>query len=84
MKMENIMEVTVLRFPVIAREESGVPEVIPIIIRKDQLQAAQLVGQSSKELIHRIFNRNGYAVLDIGKADRRTIKVNLDDLWGCD
>jgi len=52
-----------------------------IVLSKQQLQAAQMVGQSSKELIHRIYNRAGYTVLEIGKAERREIPMNLEALF---
>lgn len=35
-----------------------------IVFTLDQLHAAQIVGQSSKELIMRAFGRQGYKVLD--------------------
>ena len=46
-----------------------------------QLQAAQLVGQSSNELIHRLFNRQGYKVLEIGKPVKKEIVVDLTELY---
>lgn len=50
-----------------------------IVFSKHQLQAAQIIGQSSKQLIYRAYNAQGYTVLDIGKAD----KVEADlDLYG--
>ena len=45
----------------------------------------QLVGQSSKELIMRAFGRQGYKVLDIGRAERRQATLHLDGLfWEAD
>ena len=56
-----------------------------IVLTKEQLQAAQLVGQSSKELIMRAFERQGYKVLDIGRAERREATLRLDGLfWEAD
>lgn len=52
-----------------------------IVLDKTQLQAAQLVGQSSKELIHRICDRAGLLVLDIGRAEKRTVILDLDELY---
>ncbi len=51
-------------------------------LTKEQLRAAGIVEQSSKELIHRICNREGYTVLNIGKPERKTLEVNLNELWG--
>ena len=45
---------------------------------QDQLHAADLVGQSSKELITRLYNREGYKVLEIGKAEKQSGELNLE------
>lgn len=82
MQIESTIQIAVLRFPVTVQEGENGSIVIPVILTKEQLQAAQIVGQSSKELIHRICNRKGYTVLDIGKAERKTLEVNLNELWG--
>ena len=52
-----------------------------IVLDKQQLQAAQIVGQSSKELICRQYERQGCTVLDIGKPERREITLNLEELY---
>lgn len=52
-----------------------------VVLDKRQLQAAQLVGQSSKELIHRLAERQGFKVLEIGIPTKRTINVNLEELY---
>lgn len=52
-----------------------------IVFTKQQLQAAHLVGQSSKELIHRAFNREGFTVLDIGKAMKTSVELDLAGLF---
>ena len=81
MKIESMIQIATLRFPVTVHEGKNESAVIPVILTKEQLQAAQIVGQSSKELICRIFNREGYTVLDIGKPERKTLEVNLNELW---
>lgn len=56
-----------------------------IVLTKEQLQAAQLVGQSSLELIRRYYNRQGFKVLEIGKPERREATLHLDGLfWEAD
>jgi hypothetical protein len=52
-----------------------------VVLTKEQLQAAQLVGQSSKELIYRICNRQGYNVGEIGTPTKREITLNLEELY---
>ena len=54
--MKTNISIEARRFPVTLRDERT-GEIIQssIILDKQRLQAAQLVGQSSKELIHRCF-----------------------------
>lgn len=52
-----------------------------IVFTKQQLQAAQLCGQSSKELIYRHYNRAGFTVLDIGKATKCEAQLDLEGLF---
>ena len=78
----NTIQIFALRFPVTVQGGETGSNVIPVILTKEQLRAAGIVEQSSKELIHRICNREGYTVLDIGKPERKTLEVNLNELWG--
>ena len=39
-----------------------------------------MVGQSSKELIERLCERQGYTVIEIGQPDKVTVTVDLDKL----
>ena len=52
-----------------------------VVFTKPQLTAAQVVNQSSRELIHRIYNRAGYTVLDIGKATKCEAQLDLEGLF---
>ena len=61
------------RFPVTIRDGRTGAEMQD----KAQIQAAQLVGLSSKELILDHYNRHGFRVLDIGKAEKGRIEVEL-------
>lgn len=80
MNANIIMEVR--RFPVDIRDErTGVVSRDYIVLDKPMLHAAQMVGQSSKDLIQRIYNRQGFRVLEIGKAERRSISISLEELW---
>lgn len=80
--MKNIITIEARCFPVVVQ---GTTESIKhkdsIVLSKEQLQAAQLVGQSSKELINRIYNRKGFEVLNIGKPEKKSINIDLSDLW---
>lgn len=78
--MKNIITIEARRFPVTLDDYST----DHIILSKEQLQAAQIVGQSSLELIGRIYKRQGYEVFDIGKAEKKTISLDLEKLWEVD
>ena len=80
--MKTIINIAVRAFPVtIVDERTGKESQDTIILTKEQLQAAQDVGQSSKELIYRRYNRLGFRVLDVGKAEKRVLTVDLDELF---
>ncbi len=80
--MRTEYELHVRCFPTVIEErETGAQRCDYIVLDKSQLQAAQLVGQSSKELIHRLYGRQGYNVLEIGTPTKRTIGLNLEELY---
>ena len=54
-----------------------------IVLDLDTLHIAQQMGESSHEVILRAYNRQGYKVLDIGKAIKRTITLDLKELYKC-
>ena len=81
--MNTFVPVEVRRFSVTVKNGSGEIVEDTIILTKRQLQAAQLVGQSSKELIHRLYQRHGFRVIDIGRAEKKTVTVDLNALWNC-
>lgn len=80
--MVTYQDIHLRRFTVqIKDERTGETRQDAIVLSKQQLQAAQLVGQSSKELICRAYSRKGYTVLDIGKAEKRTIPLDLEGVF---
>ena len=81
--MKNEIALHLRQFPVLAHDHrAGEVEAITITLAKQQLQAAQIVGQSSKELIERLCDRQGYSVIEIGTPDRHTVILDLDKLVG--
>lgn len=79
--MKNEITLALRVFPVLAHDRrTGQEKTITLPITKKQLQAAQIVGQSSKELVERLLNRRGYTVLEIGKPDKFTLTLDLDEL----
>ena len=79
MKSEIVLNLR--RFPVLAHDHrTGQEEAITVTVAKQQLQAAQIVGQSSKELIEHLCERQGYSVIEIGKPDKLSVTLDLDAL----
>lgn len=80
--MTTYQDIHLRRFAVqIRNERTGETRQDAIVLSKQQLQAAQLCGQSSKELIYRAYNREGFTVLDIGKARKVTAELDLEGLF---
>lgn len=81
--MKTTMTIQVRAFPVVMRDmRKPMPTIFDtIVVTKQELQAAQLVGESSKELITRICNRRGYEVISIQKPEKNEITINLEKLW---
>ena len=80
--MENKIKIESRRFPVVIRNAgTGIVSSDHITISKEQLIACDVVGQSSKEFICRLYGRKGYKVLDIGKAEKKTLCLDLGELW---
>ena len=79
--MKNEIILNLRQFPVIAHDHrDGQEKRIVVTVAKNQLQAAQIVGQSSKELIERLCDRQGYTVLEIGKPSKVAVTADLDKL----
>jgi len=79
--MTNTINLTLRQFPVVAHDHrTGKEEAITVTVTRDQLRAAGVVGQSSKELIERLCERQGYTVIEIGTPDKVTVTVDLDKL----
>lgn len=80
--MKSVIMMEVRRFPVlVVKQDNQEPYARHIVLTKNQLQAAQVIGQSSNELISRICKKQGYKLLEIGKAEKRSIALDLDFLW---
>ena len=80
--MKTYIEIAVRAFPVKVKDErNGQLSSDAIILEKSRLQAAQLVGIDSKELIYRIYNRQGFKVLEIGKPVKRDITIDLEQIY---
>lgn len=79
--MKNTITINVRVFPVqVHNHRTGKEAHITVPVTKEQLQAAQLVSQSSKELIERLCDRQGYTVLDIGQPHKLSMDIDLAEL----
>ena len=80
--MRTNYELQIRAFPVKVRDgRTGEEKTDIIVFDKARLQAANLVGQSSKELIERAYQKEGFTVLDIGKADKVNVDIRLDNIY---
>ena len=69
-------------FPVQIKDlRTGEEKADLIVLDLATLQMTQEMGESSKELIYRTYNRQGFKVLEIGKAIKRTIVLDLKELY---
>ena len=79
--MKNEIVLNLRQFPVLVHDHrDGQEKHIVVTVAKNQLQAAQIVGQSSKELIERLCDQQGYSVFEIGKPSKVAVAVDLDTL----
>ena len=79
--MKNEITLHLRQFPVLAHDHrTGQEEAITVTVTKDQLRAAQVVGQSSKELIERLCEKQGFSAIEIGTPDKLTVTLDLDKL----
>ncbi len=80
--MKTYQTIQLRAFDVRMRDERTGEEMEDVVVlTKSQLQAAQIVGQSSKELIHRLCSAQGYKVLGIGRAERLEAELDLYRLY---
>lgn len=62
-------------------ERTGEIKKDKVIFTKQQLQAAQMVGEGSVNLIRRAYSRTGYRVLETIWAEKREAILDLESLW---
>ncbi len=77
--MKNEITMHLRRFPVLV-QYCGEKKRVTVTVSKEQLRASQTVGQSSKELIERLCDRQGYDVEEINKPYKLDVVLDLDTL----
>ena len=80
--MKTEINITVRAYPVeLLDERTGKKVPDTIVLDKARLQAGAMVGMDDKDIIYRIYNRQGYKVLSIDKPDKVEITVDLYDAY---
>ncbi len=80
--MKTEIMITVRAYPVQIRDErTGETKGDTIVLTKQKIQAAAAIGLSDRDLINRLYNRQGYHVLDVGKPKKEGIIVDLLQLY---
>ena len=80
--MKTEMTIQLRCAPVVIRDErNGEKKRDQIVLDLNQIKAADAMGFDFEEVIHRQYNRRGFTVLEIGKVQRKTITINLEELY---
>ena len=80
--MKTEIKITVRAYPVKIRDErTGEKKDDTIVLTKQKIQAVATIGMSDRDLIFRLYNRQGYHVLDVGRPQKREIIVDLLELF---
>lgn len=79
MKTEFIIQTRC--FPVKVRDQrTGEEHDDTIVFELNQLKAAAGMGLDHEQVIHNKYNQLGYWVLEIGKGQKSTMTINLEEL----
>ena len=80
--MKTEVMITVRAYSVQIRDErTGETKGDTIVLTKQKIQAVATIGMSDRDLINRLYNRQGYHVLDVGKPKKKEIIVDLLELY---
>lgn len=80
--MKTEIKIAVRAYPVkIKDERTGEKKNDVVVLEKARLQAGAMVGLGDEDIIRRIYNRQGYRVLDIGAPEKLEIAVDLHELY---
>ena len=80
--MKTEIKIQVRAYPVELKDHrTGETSTDVIVLSKEMLQAAGLLGLTDGDLIYRAYNRKGYKVLEIGAVHKQEITVDLEELY---
>ena len=80
--MKSEIKITVRAYSVKIRDErTGEKMDDTIILEKAKLQAGAMVGLGDEDIIYRLYNRQGFRVLEIGDVHKAVITVDLNKAY---
>ena len=80
--MKTEVKIQVRAYPVELKDHrTGETSTDVIVLSKEMLQAAGMIGITNEDLIYRTYNRKGYKVLEIGTVQKQEIVVDLHQLY---
>ena len=80
--MKTEIKIPVRAYPVVMKDtRTGKVMNDTIVLEKSRLQAGAMFDLGDEDIIYRIYNRQGYRVLEIGKPDKREITMDLTDIY---
>ena len=80
--MKTEIKITARAYPVQIRDErTGEKQSDTIVLDKARLQAAAMVGMSDRDLIYRLYNRQGFRVEEIGEPAKADLTVDLLEVY---
>lgn len=76
--MKTEIKIAVRAYPVIIKDErTGEKSTDTIVLEKARLQAGAMLGMGDEDIIYRLYNRQGFRVLEVGQPVKREITVDL-------
>ena len=80
--MKTEIKIPVRAYPVELKDtRTGERITDTIVLEKSRLQAGAMFDLGDEDIICRIYNRQGYRVLEIGKPDKMELTVDLQQLY---
>ena len=80
--MKTAIKITVRAYHVDIRDmRTGEVQKDTIVVTKEMLQSAALLGMTDEDIIYRLYNRQGYRVLSIDKPVKAELPVDLYELY---
>lgn len=80
--MKTVCTMHLRAFPVeIKDNRTGEKSVDTIVIDRDLLEKGQSINMNYEQIVCRLYNREGYHVISVGRPTRKTVDVDLLTLF---